>query len=55
MFHQFQGKYERNHPLMQYTDKQCDVSQYCDGYEALKGVPIVHVSNAWYSTEIGQT
>ena len=41
--------------IFYYTAKECDVSPYCDNYEYIKVVPILHVANAWKSPEIGQT
>ena len=46
---------EANFCILQYTGKWCDLSPYRDDYEAIKGVPIVHVSTSWQSRETGQT
>ena len=32
--------------ILQYTGKYCDVSPYCDDYEAIKSVPIIHVETS---------
>ena len=31
-----------NFCILQYNGKDCDVSPYCDNYEAIKGLPIVN-------------
>ena len=37
------------------TVKWGDVSPYCNGYEVIKCVPIVHVGTYWQSPETGKT
>ena len=33
--------------ILQYTVKDCDVSPYCDDYEAIKGIKILHAETTW--------
>jgi len=41
--------------LLHYTGKECDVSPYCDDYEAVSNVLIVNTATAWQSPISGQT
>ena len=40
--------------ILQYISKEFDVSPYCDDYEAIKCVLIVHAATAWQSRDTGQ-
>ena len=44
-----------NFYILQYTGKYCDVSPYCDNYESVKVIPILHAVTDLKSPETGQT
>ena len=45
----------KNFAIMQYTDRECDVSPYTDTYEDIKNVPIVTGGTAYTSQTSGET
>ena len=44
-----------NCTVLHFTGKECDVSPYCDDYDAITNVPIVTAATAWQSPSTGQT